>query len=341
MLFVRNSQVHEELECSIDDRRWWDEIADVLYDSDMVAIQRKDGKPISKTQARFILWQLIENIEDNGEPLIWRIENDVIFAGLDHDSETFGERLFKQCLEFIPEKNLKELWGTEYDERARQFAGGFKAPPQWRKYEFNGALEAVKKIRTRPRIENLLDEVRNAVPPNFEALRKKTELMSLEETLMGRPFGRSEDLTEFANYLYDSYQEALEIKPEESEAFSLTEISDEVEESLSSFGISSTTLIAKVVKQTPKANDEYIEWQKRVLVELSEDPRVLKTPIVDSMIIELFEAIQLNYPCIWCGRDDVDLDHQGRCESKGKLLSAFMNQPVPDESNRDLNSSKP
>lgn len=330
MLFIRDGQIVEELSGSIQEN--WNRISDFLDNGFALAIQRSDGRPISREQAWKLLSLLVEDIaEDMWVPVISRTNKGAFFAAIDPEAEPFSDATYRQYRQFLSKDRLKKIWGSKDATRMEKSLGDktFEVPEHWSKYTFQGAVEMLEKLTIRPPLEDRLAWIESVDPrtlsPSLAWLREK--LLIIKPALLSDPFVRDEDLWDFANELCEEFEEDyLDVTELNQEEFEDLIKEEGIESSWIPRGQSNPNIqkLAEALKQTTESTNGLIEYQKRVIIKLADHHGIPKSAALDMMGAQLLDDLEVNAlgnfgDCIWCGRTDLMSKHS--CEIRKKLLA--------------------
>ena len=165
MKFVREQRFIEMYEGSIEE--YWNNIYDLFDDSDAMIIQSLSGTPLTEAQVKKVVSLLVENMSEDGQPLIWQVYDGSLFLAINHKAAPFGVVAYRQYKSLLSQKNLERIFDKATIKRfEKKIQKTHSVADQPRKdFDFGGILprhviEGKKSVSLRKSVEDVFAEVR-------------------------------------------------------------------------------------------------------------------------------------------------------------------------------------
>ena len=349
--FVRQRRLLDILEGSIEE--YWNDIYDLFNVGDVLIIQSVNGRALTEKQIENAVALMVENMSDDGYPLIWRVHNGSLFMTMNHKAAPFGLVAYEQYKSVLSPEVLRTIFGegtiNRMEKRIRKRKGTRKRK-RYKDFDFYGVLskdvmQGKKPIYLRPRLENMLEDVKKLTDLKSEHARWLRDcIIALEPVINDSPFIRDVDLEEVVDTLYDQLMMEVEqsASAEDIEAFkryaSVREWLSHIEEmqrarrlvayvKKTPEGIKVRTYaptigdIVPALKSTQPVSDSFIEWLKRSIIKLGEESRLKDKPEIQELIEYQFTMLEdFAEECIWCGKKEIEPGHMAQCIRRSELL---------------------
>lgn len=338
--FVRGKRVQERYTGTIEE--YWNNIYDLLYVSEFMVLRSADRVPFSMNEARRIMKLLIENMSEDGWPLIWRLHRGMLFVAVDRQAAPFGQLAYKQYRAFLSRKLLEEIFGksTVYRMETKLKEKKFIPPKRYQNYNFDGFLskEVVEGKKEPPRLRPTLEYIYVAagkmlISTKSEDVKQRANWIFAVKPALDFAFTRDPDLEELVDFLYDEIRSFPEVSEEDIFRLSIeggpvAQFLDHVKKVHGAryVGINKKLLtmekLATLFKNL-KISDSTFDWYRRCIIKLHEYKRLRENPRIRELALYLFDLLEeLSDDCIWCGQRDITKpDHFFLCSIRRDLLS--------------------
>ena len=349
--FVRQGRLLDVLEGSIEE--YWYNIYDLFYVSDVLIIQSVNGRPLTEKQIENAVALMVENASDEGYPLIWRVHDGSLFMATNYKAAPFGIVAYEQYKSVLSPEVLRTIFGEDTINRMEKRIRKRKTArrqKQYKDFDFYGILskdviQGKRPVHLRPRLESMLEDVKKLTDLRSEHARwLRDRIIAFGPIIHQDPFIRDADLEEFVDTLYDELTLEIEhsMSPEDLEDFMrypsvrqwLTSIEEmqrarrqvayvkKTAEGLKVRTYTPTTEdIVRALKSTQPASDSFLEWRKRCIIKLGEEPRLRDKPEIQELIVYQFTMLEdFAEECIWCGKKEIEPEHLAQCARRSELL---------------------
>lgn len=164
--FVRQGRLLDVLEGSIEE--YWYNIYDLFYVSDVLIIQSVNGQLLTEKQIENAVALMIENMSDDGYPLIWRIHDGSLFMATNHKAAPFGIVAYEQYKSVLLPEVLRRIFGEDTIKRMEKRIRKRKTTHKQKRhkdFDFYGVLSkdvigGKRPVHLRPRLESMLEDVK-------------------------------------------------------------------------------------------------------------------------------------------------------------------------------------
>jgi len=349
--FVRLGRLLATLKGSIEE--YWNSIYDLFSVSDVLIIQSVNGRSVTERRIKNAIALMVENMSEDGYPLIWRVHDGSLFMAIDHKAAPFGLIAYEQYKSLLSPEVLNTIFGKDIINRMEKRIKKRKTirkQDRYKNFDFYGILskdvmQGKRPIYLRPRLESMLEDVKKLTDLGSEHARWLRDcIIALEPVIRRDPFIRDVDLEELIDTLYDEL--TLEINHSTSigdlETFirspAIREWLTYIEEmqrarqqvayvKKTAEGLKVRTYaptaedIVMALKATQPASDPFLEWRKRSIIKLGEEPRLRDKPIIRQLIEYQFTILEdFTEECIWCGKKGIEPEHLAQCSRRSELL---------------------
>ncbi len=93
------------------------EIYDLLYEGNEIWISLVSGEPLSKAMINYVITDIVENVCDDGYPLIIRQLSHSIMLRTDLDAAPFGIKAYKFYRKYLGMNGVKGIFGPSFIKR--------------------------------------------------------------------------------------------------------------------------------------------------------------------------------------------------------------------------------
>jgi hypothetical protein len=341
MAFISRKRIQEFFIGTIEE--YWNNIYDLLYISDFMVLRPADRRALKPKEVRKIMRLLIEDMSEDGWPLIWRLYRDVLFVAVDERAAPFGQLAYKQYRAFLPLKQLEEIFekSTIHRMETKLRKKEFVPPKRYQNYDFDGFLskEVIKGEKEPPKLRPTLENITVAagkvlVHTKSDYAKQRANWVIAMKPALGFAFTRDPDFEELVDFLYDEmrdFSEALEgdlFRWSTEKESLLQKFLDHMKEVHDAryVGIDRRSLtiekLATLLKDL-KIDNPYFDWYRRCIVKLYKFRRLRNNPQIRELALYLFDLLEeLNEDCIWCGQKNITKpDHFFLCSMRQDLLS--------------------
>jgi len=336
VLFVRSGRVAEVIHGNIG--YCLNQIYDDLDTSDFVVIENLNGKPLACRETNTILRLLIDEMSEDGYPLIWRSYRGALFVALDRQAAPFGRLAFKQYRAYLDRRALERIFGDAQVRRLERIIGRarYRPPPRHEKFDFHGFLSRDIVDKGEP-VEYRLSM--KEILKRTERLAIKSEygrwlqhcIMAFKHFVQNGRFYRDRDCEDLVDFLWDqlsdvSEEEGYEVEPWIKTTSLWPDHSDQLKSTMPDYvGRKSPPLpvLAQALRELSIAGD-YLGWLKRCIVKLYDDKELRSSRAIHELSAFLFKLLEDGAGseglCIWCGKKAVPLGHYDVCERRQYTL---------------------
>jgi hypothetical protein len=346
--FVRSRRLLEEYEGSIEE--YWNNIYDLFDESDLMIIQAPNGRPLTQRQIKKALSLVVENMSDDGYPLIWQVHDGSLFLAEDLTATPFGIDAYEQYKSLLSKEALESTFDESAIARFEKQIRKRKYPKKecQKSFDFGGILtraviEGKKPVHFRPRVETMFDKVLELKNPESDhANWLRNCILALEPIIHDSPFVRDADLEELADTLYDELLEAIEEKSLEYQSFLENESIKEwlnylddshrarknafdIKKDNRELSIKTYTFtmddVGSALESLQPISESFLDWLRRCIIKLERDQRLKQIPIIHELAGRQFEFLEdFAEDCFWCGKEDIESGHFENCAVRNALL---------------------